>query len=180
MTLLFGGTIVGAHLFLEGCSREASPAVAELFNDDYVDYLGNIAETILPTTDTPGAKEAGVGTFIPVMIRDCYTAEEQEIFLNGLADIDKKCKEMFGNKFQKLDQNQRTEILTALDKERMAYQKEKKPEEPVHYFAMLRQLAVLGFFTSEIGATKALRYVAIPGKYDGDFPYKKGDRAWAT
>jgi hypothetical protein len=49
-----------------------------------------------------------------------------------------------------------------------------------HYFAMVKQLILFNFFTSELGATKVLRYVAIPGSYDGDFPYKKGDKAWAT
>jgi hypothetical protein len=45
---------------------------------------------------------------------------------------------------------------------------------------MIKQLTILGYFTSETGATKALRYEAVPGKYDGAYPYKKGDKAWAT
>ena len=56
----------------------------------------------------------------------------------------------------------------------------KAPELPNHYFRMIKELTLLGYFTSEIGATKALRYVAVPGRYDGSVPYKKGDRAWAT
>ena len=49
-----------------------------------------------------------------------------------------------------------------------------------HYFTLMKQLTLFSFFTSEVGATKALRYVSIPGRYDGDMPYQKGDRAWAT
>ena len=49
-----------------------------------------------------------------------------------------------------------------------------------NYFGMMKQLTLLGYFTSEIGATKALRYIAVPGKYEGCVPYKKGDKAWAT
>ena len=56
----------------------------------------------------------------------------------------------------------------------------KKVEEPPHYFRMMKELTLLGFFTSEIGSTKALRYVETPGSFDGDVPYKKGDRAWAN
>jgi hypothetical protein len=56
----------------------------------------------------------------------------------------------------------------------------KKEQMPAHYFTMMKQLTLWGFFTSEPGATKALRYVAVPGKYEGCIPYKKGDKAWAT
>jgi hypothetical protein len=56
----------------------------------------------------------------------------------------------------------------------------KKPGDPSHYFRMMKELTIIAFFTSETGATKTLRYKAVPGKYQGDVPYKKGDRAWAT
>ena len=58
--------------------------------------------------------------------------------------------------------------------------KNKKKDDPVHYFLMLKQLTILGYFTSETGASQALNYIAVPGKYDGSYPYKKGDKAWAT
>ncbi|WP_437919975.1 gluconate 2-dehydrogenase subunit 3 family protein [Sphingobacterium sp. LRF_L2] len=179
MSFLFGGAVIGSQLFLEGCVRQASPAVAELFADNYIDFLGNIAETIVPQTNTPGAKEAGVGAFIPVVVRDCYTEEEQKIFLKGLETIDELAESKYGKKFQQLSAEQRTALLTEIDTERVDYEKKEEANKPVHYFSMLRQLTILGFFTSELGATKALRYVAVPGKYDGDYPYKKGDRAWA-
>lgn len=75
---------------------------------------------------------------------------------------------------------QRHSLLTELDKEAAAFQKTKKPDETKHYFTMLKELTLWGFFSSEVGATKALRYVAVPGKYEGTVPYKKGDKAWAT
>jgi hypothetical protein len=50
---------------------------------------------------------------------------------------------------------------------------------PNHYFRMMKELTLLGYFTSEVGATKALRYIETPGHYDGCMPYKKGDKAWA-
>ena len=71
-------------------------------------------------------------------------------------------------------------LLVDLDKEAKEYQKTKKPEDPNHYFRMIKELTLMGFFTSEVGATKALRYVAVPGKYEGCIPYNKGDKAWAT
>ena len=80
----------------------------------------------------------------------------------------------------KASAEKRKEFLITIDKEAKEYQKNKKPEDPAHYFSLMKQLTLLGYFTSEVGATKALRYVAVPGKYEGCVPYKKGDKAWAT
>ena len=70
--------------------------------------------------------------------------------------------------------------MIELDKEAKDYTSAKKDSDPNHYFSLMKQLTLLGFFTSEIGATKALRYVAVPGRFDGCVDYKKGDKAWAT
>ncbi|WP_257668187.1 gluconate 2-dehydrogenase subunit 3 family protein [Parapedobacter tibetensis] len=177
---IMGGTVVGANLFLEGCTRKATKDIESLFEPSTVDFLGDVADTILPPTSSPGAKEAGVGEFIPVMVKDCYTAEDQKIFLDGLGKLEDAAKEKFGRQFLELNADERTELIAAIDKEAKDYQKSKTDEDPNHYFHLFKQLTLLGFFTSELGATKALRYVQVPGRYDGDFPYKKGDKAWAT
>jgi len=177
---IMGGTVVGANLFLESCTRKATKTVEGLFEPDMVDFMGDVADTILPPTGSPGAKEAGVGAFIPVMVKDCYTADEQKTFVEGLGKLQDAAKDKFGRAFQELDATERTELLAAIDKEAKDYQQNKSKDEPNHYFHLFKQLTLLGFFTSELGATKALRYVQIPGRYDGDYPYKKGDKAWAT
>jgi hypothetical protein len=74
----------------------------------------------------------------------------------------------------------RKEVLSALDKEQKDYNANKKNGDPNHYFSLMKQLTLLGYFTSEIGATQALRYVAVPGKYEGCIPIQKGNKAWAT
>lgn len=177
---IMGGTVVGANLFLEGCTREATMNVERLFEPATVDFIGDIADTILPPTGSPGAKEAGVGSFIPVMVKDCYTEKDQQTFVEGLASLEGAAKEKFGRKFQELSADERTELLAAIDKEAKEHQQNKTGDDPNHYFHLFKQLTLLGFFSSELGATKALRYVQIPGKYDGDYSYKKGDKAWAT
>lgn len=83
VAFIVGGTVIGANLFLEGCTRPASKDVAALFEQESTDFLGELAEAILPETSTPGAKAAGVGEFIPVMIRDCYDENDQNAFLKG-------------------------------------------------------------------------------------------------
>ena len=176
---IFGGAVIGANLFLEGCSREATGGVELLFEPDQVDLLGNIADTILPPTKSPGAKEAGVGAFIPVMVRDCYTPEDQKVVIEGLKQLDKAAKDAHSKGFQQLSSEERTALINQIDKEAKQHQSDRKEDGPNHYFHMIKQTTLLGYFTSEIGATQALRYVQVPGRYDGDFPYKKGDKAWA-
>ncbi|SEL04846.1 Gluconate 2-dehydrogenase subunit 3 [Parapedobacter koreensis] len=177
---IMGGAVVGANLFLEGCTRKAAKNVEGLFEPETIDFLGDVADTILPPTSSPGAKEAGVGAFIPVMVKDCYTTDQQKIVIDGLGKLEDAATEKFGRKFQELDAAERTELLAAIDKEAKDYQKNKTEEDADHYFHLIKQLTLLGFFTSELGATEALRYVQIPGRYDGDYPYAKGDKAWAT
>ncbi|EEI93150.1 hypothetical protein HMPREF0765_1287 [Sphingobacterium spiritivorum ATCC 33300] len=180
VALLMGGTIVGANLFLEGCKRPASPDIKQLFEAESVDFIGDLAEAILPRTKTPGAKEAGVGEVIPVIVRDCYTNDEQKIFLEGLAMIDSRAKKELGHEFQKLEKKDQTLFVNKLDKESKEYEGKRKEKDPPHFFTLFKQLTLLTFFSSKLGATEVLRYVKIPGKFDGDYPYKKGDRAWAT
>lgn len=199
VAMIIGGSVIGANLFLEGCTRSASTDVATLFETKSTNMLGDLAEAILPKTEIPGAKEAGVGEFIPVMIRDCYDPVDQKAFIEGLDGVDNRAQKEFNKKFQDLSKEERLQFVHNWDKEASEFQKEreekqhKKYEEavksgksweeaeqlPNHFFYMLKQLTLTGFFTSEVGMTQALRFVKIPGKYDGAFPYKKGDRAFA-
>ena len=179
VSAVFAGSMVGSSALLSGCaSRDARP-VADLFSLSDIAYLDEIAETILPETGTPGAKAADVGAFISVMVADTYTAAEQDIFLSGLAALDARCRNANGAGFMSASIEQRTELLESLDREQFDYMRESRPGEPVHYFRMLKELTLTGYFTSEIGYTQAMRYVESPGRFDPCIPYAVGDRAWA-
>ncbi|WP_428330817.1 gluconate 2-dehydrogenase subunit 3 family protein [Mucilaginibacter sp.] len=197
VALLMGGAVIGAEFFISGCKTN-STQVADLFTTDHVAFLNEVADTILPTTSSPGAKAANVGQFMAVMVRDCYTPDDQKIFLEGVTKLDEASQKKFSAKFLDITAKQRTDLLVDLDKEQKEYTAKKNKdadadklqhkgdtkykglEVPNHYFRMIKELTLLGYFTSEVGATKALRYIAVPGHYDGNVPYKKGDKAWAT
>ncbi|MBN7135975.1 Twin-arginine translocation pathway signal [Lysobacter enzymogenes] len=177
-----GAAMIGVPAFVYGQAPAASGSGA--FSEAEVAQLDEIADTILPRTRTPGAKDAGTGAFMATFVSDCYTPEYQAIFRAGLADLDKRA----GGRFVSLSAQARTELLRALDAE--ARQRinsmaiatgggNPKALKP-HYFTMIKQLALFGFFTSKAGATQALRYVAVPGRYDGDAAYEPGTPAWAT
>ena len=115
-----------------------------------------------------------------VWVKDCYEEKDQKIFMDGMKKLDEASQKKNGKSFMDSTPQQRHDLLVDLDKEQKEYQKAKKEEDPNHYFRMMKELTLTGYFTSEVGATKALRYVAVPGKYEGCIPYNKGDKAWAT
>lgn len=179
-TALIGGKAVLAY------SSEGT-AGAEVLSADDVELLDAVAEAILPRTDTPGASDAKVAEFMQVFVRDCYTSAEQDRFLSGPVDIRERCQQQYGRPFQQLEDAERSELIETLDQEARTLLEgsgEGSPEVDapgdVHYFTMIKQLTLFGFFTSEVGATEALRYVAVPGSYDGCAPYEQGEPAWAT
>ena len=198
ISVLLGGAVVGADAFLSGCKTK-SGSTTDWTTED-IAYLNEIGETILPRTSTPGAKEANVGQFMTVMVNDCYEEADQKAFREGLGKLNDASKKKFDNNFMQLTPQQRHKLLVEIDQEAKEYQKttlrtfndnenKREKEENAkgnrnyvkqrmapHYFSMMKQLTLLGFFTSEVGATKALRHMPVPGRYDGCVPYKKGDK----
>ncbi|MET0462842.1 MAG: gluconate 2-dehydrogenase subunit 3 family protein [Chitinophagaceae bacterium] len=202
VTLATGGVLIGGQMFLSGCKNDPKLGGVNFSAED-ISFLDEVGETILPKTNTPGAKEAQVGEFMKTMVNDCYDANDQKTFHEGIKKLDEACEKMHKTGFMEASPEQKQSLLISLDKEAKEYQKKKndfdgeqkkkekeekekgnkdfkKERMEPHYFTMFKQLTITGFFTSKIGATEALRYMPVPGKYDGAFPYKKGDKAWAA
>jgi len=182
VALLLGGTIIGAEAFLSGCTSNDKKigAAGVNFSTDDIAFLDEVGETIIPATTTPGAKEAKIGLFMKTIVTDCYEEKDQKIFTEGMKKLDDASKKKSSKSFLDSSPQERHDLLVELDKEQKEYMSKKKPDDPSHYFRMMKELTLWGYFTSEVGATKALRYVAVPGRYEGCVPYKKGDKAWAT
>lgn len=173
-----GTAMIGSTAALTGCATTGRKEPPERhFSEADVRLLDEVAETILPRTDTPGAKDAGVGAFMSVYVADCYTESQQRIFHSGLAQLRATAERDYGRDFMALSAEQRTEMVRRLDREAKAVA---GGEGEPHYFTMIKQLTLFGFFTSEVGGTEVLRYVAVPGRYDGCTPYEPGEPAWAT
>jgi hypothetical protein len=195
IAVLTGGAIIGGDVFLSGCKTTVKKGEG-LLSADNIALLDEVGDTIIPVTNTPGAKAAKVGEFMNVYVSDCYRADEQKAFTEGLTALDNACEKQFSKKFTELTVAERTTILTALEAEAKAYNQQINDKEkaardiahkemkefngtPLHYYTMIKQLTLFGYFTSEIGMKEALRFLPVPGKFDGAYPYKKGDKAWA-
>jgi hypothetical protein len=177
IAVLMGGAMVGSEVILSG---QAIPnkAPSPGFTDADVALLDEIGEMIVPTTDIPGAKAVGIGAFMTMMVTDCYNDGQHAAFVEGLRKINDASRARFGTSFMDSTPAQRTELGNALDAEQKEYNKTRAKDYPAHYFRMMKELTVLGYYSSQIGCTKAVKYIEVPGSYNGDYPYKKGDRAW--
>jgi hypothetical protein len=213
MSVLLGGVaLIGSGALISGCKAEKTGTLGTPFTADDIAYLDEIADTILPTTSTPGAKAAKTGAFMALMVTDTYHEDDDKTFREGMRKLDELSKQKNGGaSFMKATPAQRLALLQELDKEQHDYSEKQRAdrlkksdafinstsqqnapeakinpatqiesEPPNKYFRMMKELALLGYFTSEVGATQALRYVESPGRYDPCVPYKPGDKDWAS
>lgn len=180
-------------------TRRALTGKPVFFTADQDATIAELAETIIPTTSTPGAKAAKVNEIIDVLMKDCYKADDQQRFIEGLTQTNKLSQDAYGKAFVQLDPTQRIEIVKKLEaddkqqREKMAPAKSaakvensqadlQMPDAKKRYtpfYTILKDLTLTGYFTSEIGCTQALEYVKVPGRYDGCITLKPGQKAWA-
>jgi hypothetical protein len=185
VSAMFGGVaLVGQTAMLAGCAvpgtdPSSKAAANELFRQSDIELLDEIADTILPETGTPGAKAAAVGAFVAMMVSDTYYPDDQQVFLDGLKDLQTRSLVNFSAHFQVVTGAQRLQLLEMLDVEQWTYMNDKPDDAPTHYFRMMKELSLLGYFTSEIGYTQAMRYAETPGRFDPCVPYEDGETIWA-
>lgn len=171
-TALLGGVFITSNGFLIACARDSSKAAGKVLTVDDQSLIEEIADTLLPTTpSSPGAKAAGAGAAINLLITDCYEPEAQERVVNGLKEFRRMCRERCGDGFASLPQQEREQVLREIDAQA-------QKAGPTHYFPLVRELALRAYFSSEIGMTRALRYVMVPGRWVGCVPLAKGQPAW--
>lgn len=199
VTAMLGGvTLLGGDRLLawsfDGAALDTAMAQGtSLFTTADVALLDEIAETILPETSTPGAKAAKTGAFMALMVTSAYTDRDQTVFRDGLVRLDEACRAASGAGFLQASPAQRLVFLEALDREQKTATEERAnprrsrapaadsgDDLPDHYFRMMKELALLGYFTSEIGYTRAMRYMETPGRFDPCAPHAPGDKSWAS
>jgi hypothetical protein len=144
-----------------------------------------------------------------LMVTDTYEPKDQQVFREGMRKLNEASRQANNTDFMSATPQQRLVLLETLDREQKTYTdardaarreqrataEEHLPDQrqeaapgtpttitadaPAHYFRMMKELALLGYFTSEIGYTQAQRYVESPGRFDPCVPYTSGEKAWA-
>ncbi|MGI9178910.1 MAG: gluconate 2-dehydrogenase subunit 3 family protein [Longimicrobiaceae bacterium] len=246
VTAMLGGiALVGGSGLLTACrdDRARGTAGAEgagQFTQEDIAFLDEVADTILPETSTPGAKAAQTGAFMALMVTAGYEPGDQQVFRDGIRQLDEASQRMHNVGFMQATPQQRLALLEQLDREQHQYTRDRDAarrqraeaartppaartpttprtqadtattdttdgdaylsdqrqegaigtgdanpasaitaDAPSHYFRMMKELALLGYFTSEIGYTQAMRYQETPGRYEPCTPYTPGEPAWA-
>lgn len=175
LTFTFGVAATG----FAGRAMAAAPALAwtpTALTPDQARLVEVVAELIIPKTDTPGAREAGVPQFVDRALADYYDKPRADRLRAGLARMDADARAAHGDVFAALTPEQQTELLNGYDREASAGQ----TSDGGHFFPLLEDLVTVGYFTSEPGATVALRYDPVPGAYHGCVPLAELGRGWAT
>jgi gluconate 2-dehydrogenase gamma chain len=185
---LMGGAISAPAVLgvLKGCSAKQGADWKPVFlSEEQGAIVAELADLIIPRTDTPGAKDVGVPAFIDVMLKEVYPKRDQDRFLAGLKDFDDEAKRRHDQPFVKLATAERLELVRELHQSAAAAERElsiqpARLERP--FILMVRELTLLGFFTSEVGAQKVLQHVAVPGSFQACVPLDQAGngKAWAT
>jgi Gluconate 2-dehydrogenase subunit 3 len=167
----FTGTIFGARRMLAGVVGETESTPGGILADADRVLLNEVGETILPATPASGgAKAANVAAFMEDMVGNFYDRKEQATFTAGLVQIQAASRSRFsGRGFLELAAAERHDLVMGFEETRP------QPE----FYRMIKQLAVWGYFTSEVGATQAMAHVAVPGRFDGIVTIPAGTRAWS-
>ena len=169
-TLVVGGVLLTSNGLVLGCAREPARIADRVLTMDDQALMEGIADTLLPTTrSSPGARAAGAA--INLLLTDCYEPEAQLRVVNGLREVRRICETRYEGTFSMLPATEREALLRDLDAVAM--------RSKGHYFDLVRELAERAYFSSEIGMTKARRWVLVPGKWVGCVPLEPGQPAWA-
>lgn len=181
-SMLLGGTITAAAAsgILAGCTTtpnaaadEGQPMLAGAFlTASEMATISAMADQIIPKTDTPGALDVGVPVFIDKMLSGYYPQRERDVIRAGLKAIDDDAHKLRGVTFAKLTSDEQVELMKRYDREQFDYTRANAatPNAPPHPFRLVKELTILGFCTSEAGATKLMYYNQTPGPYRGDLP----------
>ncbi len=161
------GFLLGPLLAGKTFAQKASAPPTPIHVNGETALLAELVEVIIPATDTPGAKAAGVHEFVLRVLRDCYPPEEQRQFEETLRLLRDESRSTLSEDFVRLTHADQATFLKSFAVSHR------------EFFKTLKHLTVLGYFNSEIGATQALAYMPVPGRFDGSAPLEPGQKAWA-
>ncbi len=163
--------VTGGVIFLPSCLHHADKASILLkqisIDGDDEKTMAELCETIIPATDTPGAKDLSAHLFALMMVDDCYKKEDQQKFMKGLKAFNDKSKKDFNKSFVDLSPAEKQSLLDSLEA-----QKEGK-DDLSYFYSTTKKLTIQAYTTSKFYLTKVQVYELVPGRYHGCVPVKK-------
>ena len=169
VVLLSGSFPAVLSNFLSSCKAGTDRMKATFFSNAEFLEIEQLTDCLLPPTSTPGGLDVQVPAFVDMVVKNCLSSENQQMIQKGLQQLDLEA----GGRFVGLSRERQEQVLRDLDAAAF------KNDETKVWFRVFKKLATIGYFTSQQGMEKALRYVKVPGDYKACIPYKKGDKALA-
>lgn len=181
---LMGGAVSAPAILgvLKGCAAKPSIDWKPVFlSENHGVLVSQVAEIIIPKTDTPGAKDVGVPGFIDQVVNECYSKEDQDKFVSSLKAFDDEAKKEYGDSFADLDAEKQSAFVKKLH-DAAVNTDDTGTGMSRPFILSLKELTMLGYFTSEVGATQVLQYLPVPGAYKGCIPVGEAGngKTWAT
>src|SRR5215831_2007010 len=141
--------------FVSSCNNpDKRQKPLEFFTNSELDTIIETIDIILPATKTKSASEVNTHLFLDQVFAQCMTHEQQTLMRSGIAELAKGLSSA----------PDKLKYLSAID------QKAYEDHDNAAYFKAIKQYAMIGFFTSQEGTTKASDYVKIPSEFKGDIP----------
>ncbi|RUA35690.1 MAG: gluconate 2-dehydrogenase subunit 3 family protein [Bacteroidetes bacterium] len=163
------------HLIQSCDSKKPLGWKPQFFNEKQALLVAALANQILPKTDTPGALDVGVDVFVDKMVAEVYSKNEQKQFLKGLEELERNSESKNGKIFTDLESHEQYDFLYGLESEIQHLSFDSPPQEKP-FFLMLKELVLLGYFTSEEIMTKHLDYQPVPSQLVGCEPMKSNQK----
>lgn len=174
---------------LNGC--KATPELnykPVFFTEDHARLIAEVSEIILPKTTTPGAKDVGVPSFIDNMLKEVYSQKDQEAFIKSLIDFDDEAAKEYGSSFNECEGEEQIAFVKKMHAKAFEGSVETGSQgwwntgggKDKPFILKVKELTLLGFFTSQAGATEVLQYNQVPGPFQGCVPLEKVGKTWAT
>ena len=175
MVAMFGASLfapIARAAAVQVTPISSGPPSSPVFSAQQRALMTALSERVMPTTDTPGAIAAGVPEFIEKLLADWASPDERKPILAGLDAIEVQSRTEYKVAADKAMPAQQDALLTLAMEDKIA--------GGADFFDKFRQLVLTGYFTSEIGITKERKYLPVPGRYDGAYPYSEVNRVFSS
>lgn len=163
--------LAGGLVLLPSCLRDEGKSTLALKTISITlvqeKLLGEIAEAILPRTDSPGAKELNLHLFVLKMVDDCLHPEQQQVFIQGLQAFSDWVRDRSGHSFEELSSSGKQQILTTMERDRKS-----DGSSASFFYATMKERTIDGYLNSQYVMTRLIVYELVPGRYNGYFPVK--------
>lgn len=179
--LLLGGAISAPTIFgfMNGATAKSGPWNSKNFTKEQAEFIARVCDIIIPETDTAGAREAGVPSYIDDMVFVMWEDDDKNEFLNKLDAFMKKANRELGTAFIEASSEQCKQFI--YKEHDIVFGGTVDWNRPRPFIWTMKELTVTGYFTSEVGMTEVLQYSKIPAFYQGCISFEEaGGKVWAT